>query len=163
MVSYAESGPSSPPTARVSAILQLVSERNVELTRGYIDAFNRRDIEAFIAYCDPSLELHSTFAVVGGVYSGHEGLRRWHEAMEEIWGEDIRSETEALFDLGEHTLAYVVLHGRSPHSSAEVTVPIAHLVRWCGDRAVYAKSYVDRQDALNDLGVSDDELEPMAP
>ena len=39
-----------------------MSERNVELTRRVVEAFNARDIEAIIAYCDPSIEYHSVLA-----------------------------------------------------------------------------------------------------
>ena len=53
-----------------------MSQENVELHRRAIQAFNARDIEAFIAYCDPGIEWHSTFAAVGGaIYHGHDGIR----------------------------------------------------------------------------------------
>jgi hypothetical protein len=45
-----------------------VSEQNVVLQRRLTEAFNARDIEAFIALCDPNIELHSTFAELGAVY-----------------------------------------------------------------------------------------------
>ena len=54
-----------------------MSERNIELVRRYIAAFNARDVEAAIALCDPSIEYHSVFAgaVTGAVYHGHDGVR----------------------------------------------------------------------------------------
>jgi hypothetical protein len=68
-----------------------MSKRNVELSRRYIEAFNSRDIEAFIAYCDPRIEFHSVWAVVGGaIYHGHNGLRSWHRDLEDAWGGGIR-------------------------------------------------------------------------
>jgi ketosteroid isomerase-like protein len=83
---------------------------NVQFTRRFIDAFNARNIEAIVACCAPDIELHSTFAAVGGAtYSGHDGVRRWQEDLADAWGEEIRVEPEAYFDLGEQTLAF--LHG----------------------------------------------------
>jgi ketosteroid isomerase-like protein len=141
-----------------------MSERNVELTRRYIEAFNARDIERFIACCDPSIEFHSVFAAVGGaVYHEHDGMRSWHRDFEETWGDEIRLEPEAYFDLGEQTLGFYVLHGRGRHSGAEVAMPMAHAIRWRDGLAVYAKSYTHQEDALRDLGVSEDALEPIEP
>jgi hypothetical protein len=141
-----------------------MSERNVELFRRYIEAFNARDIEALIVYCDPSIELHSTFAAVGGaIYRGHEGVQTWQRDLDEAWGDEIRLVPEAYFDLGEHTLTFQMLRGRGRHSGAEVAMPIAGVARWRDDLLVYTKAYVHREDALRDLGVSEDELEPIAP
>jgi hypothetical protein len=100
-------------------------EPNVELTRRYIEAFNARDIDAMIAYFDPSIEFRSAFATIGGgVYHGHDGLRSWHRDFQEIWGQEILNEPEAYFDLGQHTLIFSVLHGRGQHSGAEVAMPL---------------------------------------
>jgi ketosteroid isomerase-like protein len=140
-----------------------VSEHNVELARRLAAAYNARDIEAFITYCDPSIELSAALAAaVGTVYRGHEGVRRWHRDLEEAWGDDIRSVPEAYFDLGEQTLVFLSLRGRGRHSGAEVAMAVALVVSWRDGLMIYFKAYTDREDALRDLGVSDDELEPIA-
>jgi ketosteroid isomerase-like protein len=137
---------------------------NVERYRKAIAAFNARDIEALIAYFAADAEFHSAFgAVSGAVYHGHEGLRRWHRDLTEAWGEEIRAEAEAYFDLGEQLLTFYILHGRGGQSGVEVAMPVAHLVRWREGLIVYMKSYAHREDALSDLGVSEDALEPIAP
>jgi hypothetical protein len=141
-----------------------MSERNVELTRRYIAGFNARDIEALIAYCDPSIEFHSTFAAVGGaVYHGPDGLRSWHRDLAEAWGDEIRLEPKAYVDLGERTLAFYVIHGRGRHSGVEVAMPITAVAKWRDGLLLYVKSYVHTESALSDLGVSEDELEPIDP
>jgi SnoaL-like domain len=141
-----------------------MSERNVALTRGYIEAFNARDIVAVIALCDPSIELRSVFATAfGGVYHGHDGMRSWDRDLREAWGDEIRLEPEAYFDLGEQTLTFQVLHARGRHSGAEVTMPGAHVARWRDSLIVYLQSYAHREEALSDLGVSEGELEPIEP
>ena len=96
-----------------------MSQENVELHRRCIEAFNARDIEAFIAFCDSSVEWNSTFAAIGGaIYHGHEGIRKWDREWREVWGDEIRAEPEAYFDLGEHTVAFYMLHGRGAQSGA---------------------------------------------
>jgi ketosteroid isomerase-like protein len=141
-----------------------MSEQNVELHRRFVAAFNAGDSEGFVALSDAKIEFHSVFAAVGGeVYHGHEGIRTWLSDIEDAWGDDVRLEPEAYFDLGEDTLAFQVMHGRGRHSGADVALPTATVVRWREGLAVYLKTYAHREDALGELGVTGDELEPIAP
>jgi ketosteroid isomerase-like protein len=142
-----------------------MSQQSVELARRVLEAINPpRDVDAFIGYCDPSIEFHSVFAAVGGaVYRGHDALRRWHRDVQEAWGDEIFNAPEAYFDLGEYTLVFHVLHGRGRHSGVKVNMPVAHVFRWRDGLLVYSRLYVHREDALRDLGVSADALEPIAP
>src|SRR4051794_3669016 len=130
-----------------------MSERNVALLRHAVEAYNARDIEAFIAFCDPSIEFHAFLSgLVGGtVYHGHDGLRSWHRDLEETWGEEIRVEVEAYFDLGEQTLAFFVLRGRGQHSGAEVAMPGALVSSWRDGLMTYFKTSPRREDALSEL------------
>jgi ketosteroid isomerase-like protein len=141
-----------------------VSGENVELHRGANEAFNTRDVEAYIAYCDPEIELHSAVTVPGGAaYRGHEGVRQWHGDIAEAFGGEFRVEPEAYFDLGEHTICFHVLQGRGQQSGADVATPAAHLCRWRHGLIVYFRGYLDREDAFRDLGVSADARQPIAP
>jgi len=140
-----------------------VSE-NVELHRHANQAFNSRDIETYLAFCDPDIELHSAVTGPGpAVYFRHSGVRRWHRELTEAFGGDVRLEPEAFFDLGEHTVTFHVLHGRGVQSGADVETRAAHVCRWRDGRIVYFKGYVQREDALRDLGVSEEALQPIAP
>jgi ketosteroid isomerase-like protein len=142
-----------------------MSEENLEHLRRLFEAYNARDIDAILAHCDPSVEYHSTFAaaVGGDVYHGHEGLRRWHRDLEETWGGEIRAEPEAFFDLGERTLAFLVMRGRGRKSGVDVAMPAAMVNTWRDGLAVLLKVYADRDNALSDLGVSPNELKAIAP
>ena len=102
-----------------------MSEENVQLLRRWFEGFNARDVEAVIAVCDPSGVFISTFAVGGAaVYHGHDGVRRYFGDLAEAWGDEIRLEPEAYFDLGGHTLAFSVSRGRGRHSGADVAMRI---------------------------------------
>ena len=82
-----------------------MSQETVDLHRRSVEACNTRDVENFIAFCDPQIELHSTVTVPGGAaYHGHDGVRRWHRDLADGWGDELRVEPEAYFDLGEHTI-----------------------------------------------------------
>jgi ketosteroid isomerase-like protein len=141
-----------------------MSECNVELHRHWIEAFASRDIEAVIALCDPSVEFRSGFrAVGGGVYYGHDGMRRWHRDLEGACGEQIRVQPDAYFDLGEDALIFFVYHGRGEHSGAEVAMQATSVAQWRDGLLTHSTVYLDRAQALRDLGVTEDALEPIAP
>jgi ketosteroid isomerase-like protein len=138
--------------------------QNVDLHRRANDAFNSRDVEAYVALCDPEIELHSAVTVPGGAhYQGHDGVRRWHRDIAEAFGVDVRVEPEAYFEVGEYTISFHALQGRGQRSGASVETPAAHACRWRDCRIVYFKGYLHREDLLEDLGVSKDVLEPIAP
>jgi ketosteroid isomerase-like protein len=139
-------------------------EDNVTLVRGFIEAFNRHDIEALIAYCDPQIEFQSSFAALGGAqFHGHDGIRSWHRDMEQAWGPGMRAELEALFDLGETVLVFALLYGTAKGSGAEAALPIAVVATLRNGLVTYYKAYGHREDALEALGVSEAALEPIAP
>ena len=141
-----------------------MAQGNVELHRRLFAAFNARDINAFVALCDPEVEFHSTVAAVGGgIYHGHDGLRRWHREFEDAWGGEIHLEAETYLDLGDHTLVFYRAHGRGDLSGAQVTQAAANVVRWRHGLCVHSRAYLRREDALRDLGVSEDSLEPIKP
>src|SRR2546423_9569547 len=141
-----------------------MSQENVELARRTLEAFNRHEIDACIACLDPSVEYHSVMTVPGGgVYHGHDGVRRYFGDFKGAWGDEFRVEPKAFFDLGEQTLMFYRVHGRGRQSGAEVAMPGAQVCRWRDGLMVYAKVYARREAALSDLGVSEDELEPIAP
>ena len=141
-----------------------MSENNVELHRRAVRAFNARDPEAAVALADSSVELHSAFAAIGGgIYKGHDGIRRYFRDYEDAWGTEIRVQPEAYFDLGEHTILFYVMRGRGEHSGAEVAMQATAAVGWSDGLITYSHVYLHRADALRDLGVTEDELEPIAP
>lgn len=141
-----------------------VSETNVDLHRRVIKAFNARETDAIIEMFDPQIEYHSAMTTPGGaVYHGHDGMRRYFGDLEDAWEDEFRAEPEAYFDLGEHTLLFYVARGRGRQSAADVAMAFAQVARWRDGLIVYLRVYLEREDALKDLGVSEDALEPLAP
>jgi ketosteroid isomerase-like protein len=142
-----------------------MSGENIELARRAVEAFNAHDTETWIAYLDPSVEYHSAITVPGGaVYHGHDGVRRYLRDFADAWGDDFHVEAEAFYDLGgEQTLMFYSVHGRGQQSGVEVAMPGAQVGRWRDGLLVYAKVYTRREDALKELGVSEDALEPIVP
>ena len=90
-------------------------------------------------------------------------MRKFFRDYEDVWGEEIRVEPEAYFDLGERTLLFITVRGHGRHSGLEVVMASAHVARWRDGLLIYFKAYAHREDALSELGVSEDQLEPIAP
>jgi hypothetical protein len=67
-------------------------------------------------------------------------------------------------DLGaDHTLAFAMLEGRGRSSGVDVALPAAQVLKWRDGLCVHLKRYERREDALKDLDVSEDVLEPIVP
>jgi hypothetical protein len=91
-------------------------------------------------------------------------MRAWFRDLGDAWGDELRAEVEAFFDLGEDKLlTFSVLHARGRQSGIEVTLPVASVARTRDGLFVYFKAYARRDDALEELGISENELEPIAP
>jgi ketosteroid isomerase-like protein len=141
-----------------------MSQENVERTRRLVELFHAREVEAFIAYCDPGVDWHTEFeAIDGGGYHGHDGVREFFRDFDDIWGAEMRLETEAYFDLGEHTLVFHIARARGSNSGVETVMSVGHVVRWRDGLIVHFKGYTPREEAVSALGVSLDELEPITP
>jgi hypothetical protein len=137
---------------------------NVERMRRVLAAYNARDIEELISYCDPGVEFHAATSAIGDVYHGHDGMRSWHRDVQEAFGEGIRLEAQAYFELDdEQTLAFYTQHLRGQHSGVELVAPNALVASWRHGMMVYCRAYAHREDALSDLGMSEDALDPIAP
>ena len=139
-----------------------MSRKNVELHRRANASIQALDADALVLLFARPVEVHSIFAAVGGAkYHGHDGVRHWLVDLDGAWAE-FRIDADAYFDLGDHTLALIVLHGRGRQSGVAVVMPYAQVMRWHDGCCICFKVYVRREDALSELGVSEDELEPIS-
>ena len=92
-----------------------MSQENVETCWRSVDLFNRRDVEAWLEYLDPEVELHWTlFAMLGGgatVFRGHEGVREYLRDLDEAFAEFQIAEISEIRDLGERVSQSVSFAG----------------------------------------------------
>lgn len=54
-----------------------MSQENIELARRGYDAFNRRDLDAFLTLMDEDVEGTSVLVAIEGEQNGRDGIRRW--------------------------------------------------------------------------------------
>jgi ketosteroid isomerase-like protein len=126
-----------------------MSRRNVELhARGY-DAFNRRDLDSFLALIDPNAEIRTRIVTMEGgrPYRGVDGARRWWRDFLEIFP-DWRVEASEIRDLGDLTIARVQLAGSGAGSGASIQDSVWHAMEWRDHRLLWWGSFRTEADAL---------------
>jgi ketosteroid isomerase-like protein len=132
-----------------------MSQENVENVRRGIDAWNRGDLDEWLAGFAPEAELHTTGRFPDqAVYRGRAGLERYwaeiHEAAEEI--------SLSISDLrasGDRVFQAVTGRGRGKQSKVPMEQPIWLVTTLRDGLAVRVESYVDRDDALEAAGLSE--------
>ena len=128
--------------------------------RGTLDAVNRRDLEAAFAV----FAAHGVWDLRApglGLYEGREAIRGLYEDWVGTF-EDIQLEIEEFRDLG-NGVTYGVPYGRGEHSGVALATPATSVAQWRDGVLTHSTVYLDRAQSLRDLGVTEDELELIAP
>jgi ketosteroid isomerase-like protein len=126
-----------------------VSQRNVDAVRACLDAWNRRDVDAWLKDAHADIEWVSavTQSMEGTdrVYRGMGEMRGfWHE-WHSVW--DMAIHIEELRDLGDTVLAEGRLGVRGDASGIGLEQPIAYVFEFEDGLARRVHSYFDPQQA----------------
>jgi ketosteroid isomerase-like protein len=133
-----------------------MSQENVNLVRRAVDAFNRRDIDAFLALTDDDIEVIPRSAVLegGDHYHGRDGVRLW---LEDLFGvfPDFTTEVVEAHHFGDLTLAVLRqrAHGASSDTPAEQS--LWNVARWRRGKCVWWRTFATRDEALEAVGPSE--------
>ena len=135
-----------------------MSQENVEIVREAHRAFNAHDLDRFVEFWHPDCEfrpgLEGAFEGAGGVYRGHEGIRRWWQTMHAAFPE-MSTEIEDLRELEDGgLLVSIVLHMRAEATDIGFDVPVFQLVTIRG-RIASSRDFLDRAAALEAAGLSE--------
>jgi ketosteroid isomerase-like protein len=86
---------------------------NVEFLRQLIEARSGGDLDWLLKHTDDDVEIHSLFAIGGGPYKGHTGVREWLEGVRVSFGA-FRLETDELRERDDRvlTVGRVLWQGR---------------------------------------------------
>ena len=131
-----------------------MSRENVELARRAYDAFNRRDLDAFLVSVDEEVEMQSRLAAIEGGYHGLEGIRRWWEDFLGAFP-DYKIELEEVRDLGDVTLSHFKGWGHSGGSGIPLIDPIWQPMRWRDGKVVWIRVCLTESEALEAVGLSE--------
>jgi ketosteroid isomerase-like protein len=134
-----------------------VSQENVDLLRGMFAAWDRADVDAYVASFHPDAEFVSDVVgrVEGGanIYHGRASLRRYWEEHRATF--DLSFDISAYRDLGDTVIAFghVTASGRS--SGVSVESPIAYVAEFDGGLIRTFRTYLDRGEALSTVGLEE--------
>jgi ketosteroid isomerase-like protein len=131
-----------------------MSQENVELVRGALEAWNRGDWEAILEDAGPDFELDMSRAAgpFRGVY-GRDQVGGFWEGFAENWASR-RFEAHEFIDAGPHVVVPVTLHLRG-RDGIEVAARIAHVWTIRDGTLVRMCMYQERRDALEAVGLSE--------
>ena len=133
-----------------------MSRENVEMVRAAIDAVARQDVTRLIELADPEVEWHSFLAQLGegGIYHGHEGLRRYVKDLSDAW-EFLRTDVDDFLAVGAVVVVVGRLRFRGKGSGVETESAAGYVTRFRDGRLVYMRAFRDPEEALMTLGLSE--------
>lgn len=126
-----------------------MSQRNIELAHRAIAAFNRRDLDAFLALMDAEIEFTPYERAVEGLgpYVGHDGVRTWWEESF-VTLPDFAAEILEVRDLGDITVIRGRLHGTGAASGASFERTLWMAVEWRGGKEVWWHAFQSEDETL---------------
>jgi ketosteroid isomerase-like protein len=132
-----------------------MSQENVDKTRDYIEAYNRRDFDAAMKYFDPKVQwvLPAHQRSDSGV--GPDEVRRFWESLDETM-EELRLDPQEFVDAGDRVAVRLRYFGRGKGSGVEIETEMYHQVTTFRDGIMVRIEYVTSwEQALEAAGVSE--------
>jgi hypothetical protein len=128
-----------------------MSQENVDRALELIEAFNRRDLDAFMALTHVQIDVESE---LGATEGGHKGPRRGWESFLGAF-RDYNLEVEELRDLGDVTLAQMRGWGRGADSATLLVDFVWIPMRWRDGKLIWWRNCSTEADALVAVGLSE--------
>src|SRR5713226_8566199 len=130
-----------------------MSQDHVETAKRVMDAYNRRDVDAYVDCATSDFELFPVFvgAVEGGSYRGREGIERVFEATRDAL-DDYRIVADEFRDLGDRVLMVGRAEGRGRASGVSVDAPFGSVVDFRDGKISRIRSFLDHGEALRAAG-----------
>ena len=137
-----------------------MSQEDVDRIRRGYEAFGRRDLDAALEMADPAIEAHDPAEMPdSAIHRGREAVRRdWEQTLDLF--DDFSIAIEEIFDAGEEVVVFLHYRGRGKESGAAVALQMAHVLTFKDGLAVRLRQYLDRAEALEAAGMSEQDAHP---
>ena len=121
----------------------------VEIVRRANDAFNRRDVDAWMSCFSPDI----VFRPVPRFPESEErqglgAMRRWMEEWHDAWADDLISQTESIRAYGDVVIALLRFTGHAKASGVEIAGGIFEVYRFREGKIASVEDFTDRAEAL---------------
>ena len=133
-----------------------MSQENVERLRRIYEGFNAGRRDSGVLAADVEFMQPDELGGGRGVYYGVEGFDRGLRELTETF-DDFHIEPERFIDAGDRVVAFVRLQGRARQSGVPVDAAFAHVVAFRSGLVVKWHAYAHRGEALNAVGLSEED------
>ncbi len=132
-----------------------MSQENMEIVKRVVEAFNRRDIDAFAELTTPDFEWVPMMAAIEGeVFRGRQGIETYLGRLDDVW-EDYRVVAGEYRDLGDRILYLGRVVGRGRSSGVPVDTPLGALTDYRDGKCRSLRNFLDHAEALRAAGLSE--------
>jgi ketosteroid isomerase-like protein len=133
-----------------------MSQENVDLAYRAYDAFNRRDLDAFLACMDPEVEFTTRFMQMENkAYDrGHSGIRDWWRDTFAVFP-DYRAEILEVRDLGDAGIAALRVRGHGADSGAPFDEWLWGALKLRNGKVIWWSIFGSEAEALEAAGLSE--------
>jgi ketosteroid isomerase-like protein len=123
-----------------------------QLVREIVEALNRGDVDGMLERMHPDFEWRplETSPVAGGVYRGHEQVRRYVEDWLGTF-DDLRLDLEDPAEVADRVVVMVHGHGRGRASGLQLDTRFCQVWTVRGGTAVAMEEYATREQALAEV------------
>jgi ketosteroid isomerase-like protein len=133
-----------------------MSQENVDVVKRTLDAFNRRNLDAWLAGWDAQCEyqpaMERDMAGDDDGFRGHQGLRRWWQQMSDAWSYS-HSEVHDIRPVADRVLASVTFRATGRASGAEMDASFFLVGTIRSGKILSSRDYADRAEALKAVGL----------
>jgi ketosteroid isomerase-like protein len=126
-----------------------MSEENVDVVRATFDAFQKRDLQAFLNCMDPEVEYRSLVLEVEGTYHGHEGIQLWWESVLAVFP-DWNPQIEEAREVCSRVVSRVRAEGHGTGSGIALERDIWHVAEVRDGRLKWSAFFRTEQEALEE-------------
>jgi ketosteroid isomerase-like protein len=133
-----------------------MSEENVEIVRGLLDAWSRRKFDAILKLIHEDIEWHPALTaggMEGTVYRGHRDIESWLRELDDVWAE-LSHEIEEARDIGEgRVLVLGHFHAVGRESGVPIDHPQGFLFTIDDGKVAVAWAFASQEQALEATGL----------
>ena len=117
-----------------------LSAENVDKTRAFIEAYNRRDFDAAVEWFDPEIDWVLPARQAWDSCKGREQVIRFFEGLDETF-EELQLVPEEYLDGGDRVATRLRHRGRGKKSGAEIDAELFHQVATFRDGKIVRMEY----------------------
>jgi hypothetical protein len=131
-----------------------MSQADLDVMRGWVETWNRIDLDAFAATFDDDAELITDPSwMEAGPFKGRAAIRAWFEGLKESWDGHDAVVLRELFEVGEQVVARVDWQVRGRTSGIDTALEATSVSIIQRGRILRQQWFFDYSKALEAVGV----------